>query len=201
MQLARIEEQIAGYWQELRNGRALPARSEVDPRGLEGVLEHMFIIERTGDRKARFRVAGMHLNHLMGMEVRGMAVTSLFNLETRGEAARAFEQVFGLPACIRLDLAGQPGRIGAYPLLGPHGDIDRAMGYVVVEGLLADHATPQRLDVGLVEVLPVGPDHAAYGDQPGQSVAGFAEPASAFRNTGYRRPALRVIRNDDDRRD
>ena len=58
--------------------RAVPMRSDVDPRGIERSLEHAFILERIAPQMARFRLAGMHLTDLMGMEVRGMPTTALF---------------------------------------------------------------------------------------------------------------------------
>ncbi|MCB2111761.1 MAG: PAS domain-containing protein, partial [Rhodobacteraceae bacterium] len=62
---------VRAYWEALRAGREVPYRSEIDPRGIESALEHTFVLERIAPRIARFRLAGVHLCDLMGMEVRG----------------------------------------------------------------------------------------------------------------------------------
>ncbi len=36
--------QVDAYWEALRNGRLMPERAEVDPRGLECALEYAFIL-------------------------------------------------------------------------------------------------------------------------------------------------------------
>ena len=71
--------QVEAYWEALRGTRIVPKRSEIDPRGIEGALENAFIVERVAPGIARLRIAGSHLNDLMGMEVRGMPLTALFN--------------------------------------------------------------------------------------------------------------------------
>jgi hypothetical protein len=88
--LARIE----GYWETLRQGRTAPARSEIDPRGLENVLENAFVLDSVAPGVARLRVAGNHLSDLMGMEVRGMPMTALAMPEARDELMNALEFVF-----------------------------------------------------------------------------------------------------------
>ena len=81
--------EVEAYWSGLRDGRAMPARADVDPRGIQSALEYAFILERIAPGVARFRVAGMHLNDLMGMEVRGMPLTAMFVPEGRKEISAA----------------------------------------------------------------------------------------------------------------
>ena len=61
--------EVEAYWEGLRMGRTVPMRSEIDPRGIERALEFTFILERIAPGLARFRLSGMHLNDLLGMEV------------------------------------------------------------------------------------------------------------------------------------
>ena len=63
-QLNKIEQ----YWNEVRGKRLVPSRCEIDPRGMQGVLGHTFILERIAGGLARFRIAGSHLNELTGLE-------------------------------------------------------------------------------------------------------------------------------------
>lgn len=194
MRITQIEKQIASYWEGLRDGRPVPYRSEVDPRGLEGVLEYMFILERTGDGQARLRVAGMHLNRLMGMEVRGMEISSLFVPDVRVEVVRAFDRVFDTPAHMGFDLAGRTGRVVAFPLRGPSGNVDRAMGCVVAPGSETSTDTPTRLDIGHVELSPIAGSSRHIQGQ--RTATGMEDPPASFDRTPRRRPVLRVIRND-----
>ncbi|MEL6207154.1 MAG: PAS domain-containing protein, partial [Pseudomonadota bacterium] len=92
--LAELED----YWHSLRGNRIVPARSEVDPRRIENALEYAFIVERIAPGMARFRLAGMHLNDLMGMEVRGMPLTAFFDPDARKRVSAAMERVFDDPA-------------------------------------------------------------------------------------------------------
>ena len=69
--------EVRGYWEGLRKGSDLPRRDEIDPRGIVGALENTFLLERVAPGVARFRLAGMQLHDLMGMDVRGMPLTAL----------------------------------------------------------------------------------------------------------------------------
>ncbi len=71
--------QAEAYWTALLTGRGVPMRSQIDPRGLENILEYTFILERIAPGLARYRLAGSHLNNLAGMEVRGMPLTTFLN--------------------------------------------------------------------------------------------------------------------------
>ena len=85
---------IEAYWDELRRGRIAPARSEIDPRDLNSVLEYAFVLDAVAPGIARLRVAGNHLADLMGMEVRGMPITALVLPEARAELMNALDYVF-----------------------------------------------------------------------------------------------------------
>ena len=103
---------VRAYWEALRAGREVPYRSEIDPRGIESALEHTFVLERIAPRIARFRLAGVHLCDLMGMEVRGMPVTAFFAPPARAEIESILGRVFDGPETAELTLAGDvaPGR-------------------------------------------------------------------------------------------
>lgn len=72
VQPARVVADLRAYWDELRQGRAVPTRADVQPAGIGDGLDYAFILERIAPGAARFRLAGRHLVDLMGMEVRGM---------------------------------------------------------------------------------------------------------------------------------
>ncbi len=149
--------QVEGYWEALKGGRLVPDRAEVDPRGLAGALEHAFIVERIAPGLARFRVAGMHLSDLMGLEVRGMPISATFTPDGRPELSRALEAAFNEPARIRMFLKGEDGigrpallgEMALLPLRADAGEVSRALGCLVMEGRIGRQ--PRRLSVTGVE--------------------------------------------------
>lgn len=107
--------QVDAYWEGLREGRLMPCRSEVDPRGLQGALEYAMLMEVVAPGIARVRVSGMHLNDLMGMEVRGMPITAFFDPADRQRLSDVLKEVVSGPKVAELTLSS-PGGIGRSPL-------------------------------------------------------------------------------------
>ena len=64
------------YWNRLRNGRAAPKRSEVEPRAISSVLSDTFILA-VGEETV-FRLAGTRLCATYGRELTGLPFRSLF---------------------------------------------------------------------------------------------------------------------------
>lgn len=202
-----VLDRVEGYWNTLRNGRLLPSRNEVDPRGLEGVLGYAFILERVTGGLARFRIAGSHMTALAGLELRRMPVSALFTAESRAELAEAMTAVFEEPATARLALRS-PGGFGRsqlegqmllLPLRSDLGDVSRVLGAIRMSGRIG--RTPRRLSIagqvrrtligysGITEPVFAGPS-AETGSAPGSR-------RTTRRETGSERPYLRlVIAND-----
>ena len=135
-------DRIASYWNSVRGTRLVPSRCEIDPRGLDGILGHAFILERITGGLARFRIAGSHLTELTGLELRQMPLSALFLPSSREILADALEAVFDEPAIVRMGISS-PGGFGRPPLQGELillplrsdlGDIDRVLGGIVFEG-------------------------------------------------------------------
>ncbi|SIS73667.1 PAS domain-containing protein [Phaeovulum vinaykumarii] len=191
----RVISDLRGYWEALRGGRPVPARSDVDPRGIERALEYTFILERVAPGMARFRLAGMHLSDLMGMEVRGMPLTAFFTPVARRQVAEALERVFQGPEVAELTLTAEAGigkpsmnaRLLLLPLKSDLGDITRVLGCLVSAGEIG--RTPRRFDVVSVDSKPVIAGRpvdmpAAIRPRPTQpeTPAPAARPASTFRS-------------------
>jgi hypothetical protein len=96
--------QTRAYWEALRQGSALPQRKAVDPRGLVGVLDRVFLAERIGRGIAQIRIAGSELTEFAGLDVRGLPLCCLFGTESRGLLADTLEKVFTGPAVAEIDL-------------------------------------------------------------------------------------------------
>ena len=101
--------ELEAYWELLRDGRLVPDRSEVDPRGFPGALSQTFLLERIAPGLARIRVTGRHLSDLMGIDMQGLPLTSLFLPEARPTIIEILSAVFEEPAVAACD-AVEPRR-------------------------------------------------------------------------------------------
>ncbi|MBS0574055.1 MAG: PAS domain-containing protein [Proteobacteria bacterium] len=200
--------EVRAYWEALRAGRRVPLRSDIDPRGIEGALDHAFILERIAPQVARFRLAGTHLGDLMGMEVRGMPLTTLFTPLARTAAGAIVEGVFRRPEVAELILAGETGpgrpalvaRMILLPLRSDLGDISRALGCLCALGQTG--RAPRRFDLTGVTAAPIG-DGPGTGDGPATgdgrpAPPGLAEaPATFAPAASPGRAHLRLVRTGD----
>lgn len=191
LHLADFNQQRAGqillelraYWDRLRQGRAIPDRADVEPRGIRAGLDFAFVLERIAPGAARFRLAGRHLIELMGMEVRGMPLCSVLNPSSRGRLSDVLESVFKAPQIAELWLNseagyGRPeltGRMLILPLRSDLGDVTRALGCLVAEGEIG--RAPRRFDLTSDQVSPVIPGAQTLTPSP----SGFSEPAPPWR--------------------
>lgn len=200
MKFPAISE-VRAYWEALRNGCLVPMRSEIDPRGIERALEQAFILERVAPKVARFRLAGMHLTDLMGMEVRGMPVTSFFTAAARVRVAEAVEQVFASPAAAELGLMAETGfgkptleaRMLILPLQSDLGDVSRALGCLIADGRIG--RAPRRFEI--VEATVTALAGSPVMQRPARTAPGFAEPQCPYSAPpkGHR-SHLRLVKSD-----
>lgn len=193
--------QVRAYWEALRRNGLPPFRSEIDPRGIADALECGFIVERVAPGVARFRIAGMHLADLMGMDVRGMPVLSLIDPPARTEFGRTLEAVFAGPATLELVLEadrgiGRPaleGRMLLLPLRRDDGAVALALGCLATEGAIG--RAPRRFAVARRTMVPLAGPAVARVPEPG-----FAEPAALFAvRPPVGKPKLRLVKSDQPR--
>lgn len=176
------------YWNSIRKGRAVPARSDVDPREIARLLDYAFILERIAPGAARMRLAGRHLIDLMGMEVRGMPICAFLNGPSRGRFSDVLETVFKAPQIAELTLHSKSGyarpeldaKMLLLPLRSDFGDVTRAFGCLVAEG---DHGiAPRRFDMVRDAVFPIIDGGTVL--TPSPSTIGFAEQPAPFERAG-----------------
>lgn len=142
---------VDAYWESLRRGAALPHRGDIDPRGIEDALNHAFILESLGAGHARIRIAGLHLNETMGMEVRGMPIAALFSPAAREGFGRVIRRVLNGPAKISLTLKGADrpttsnARMLLLPLCDDQGVVNRILGTFETKG--TSGPAPQRFKI------------------------------------------------------
>lgn len=207
--------EMRGYWESLRSGRLVPLRSEIDPREISGALEYGFILERLQPGAVRFRLAGMHLCDLMGMEVRGMPLRSFISPTSRARFSATLERVFTQPEIQEYTLisddtngAQLKARLLVLPLKSDGGKVDRAIGCLTTEGVVG--LAPRRFRVLETRVTSlingthtssIAPSEEL--DRLAPRVAGFAEQQETFkpaplpdaeRTTG--KPHLRLVVTD-----
>jgi len=177
--------QAEAYWTALLTGSGVPARSQIDPRGLENIVEYTFVLERIAPGLARFRLAGSHLNTIAGMEVRGMPFTAFFENDARKPASSILEQVFERPAIAELELqsAGKLGRgrlearMILLPLRSDLGDVSRILGVMVSDDAIG--AKPRRFSINTCGIrnIPQMPNQVQ--EAPAREPA-FAEDQRQF---------------------
>ena len=102
-------QQVRAYWEGLRRAGAIPMRAALDPRGMSGVLDRVFLAERIGRGVAQVRIAGSALGEIGGMDLRGLPLTVLFCAEARDLVGQVIEQVLHAPAVAELDLISDRG--------------------------------------------------------------------------------------------
>jgi hypothetical protein len=97
--------QVRAYWEGLRTGGTIPDRTALDPRGLGGVLDRVFLAERIGRGLVQVRIAGSGLAEIAGMDLRGLPLSCLFTAETRPALAEVVEAVATGTRLVEMDLA------------------------------------------------------------------------------------------------
>lgn len=197
---------LRAYWEALRGDNTVPRRSQVDPRGIERALGIAFLAERVAPEVARFRVAGMRVNALMGMEVRGMPLSALMQPDARNTLGRALRRVFDGPAIAEMTVRGTPGltqprlegRMLLLPLQTDDGAITRLLGGLSLSGHIG--AVPRRLEVTGLRILTLGtPGTWEVADTPADTpTEGLAEAPAPFAPQRRGRPHLRVVRDDEE---
>jgi len=107
--------QVDAYWEGLRNGRLMPDRSEVDPRGMKSALEYAMLLEQVVPGVARVRVSGVHLSDLFGMEIRGMPISAFFDAPSREQLTSVVRRLHNRPEVSELKLKS-PAGLGRPPM-------------------------------------------------------------------------------------
>jgi len=203
--------EVRAYWEGLREAGSLPRRDLIDPRGIAGALEQVFLIERIAPGLARFRLAGMGVSAVLGVDVRGMPLSAVFDPAARDRLSPALETVFRDSVALDLWLEAERGigrpaleaRMLLLPLVSTRGLTHLALGCLALEGEIG--RVPRRFAISalLSETLIVARkpvvrpalresglrDHAT----------GFAEAPTAFvpPRPPRGKPQLRLVKSDD----
>lgn len=155
---------LRAYWEGLRNGPNLPRRDQIDPRELLPALEHVFLLEHSGQGQARFRVAGVEVSAMAGQDLSGAAFALLFDPAARDRVTVQLQAMFQGPSVLDVSLLADRGTIRApipahmvvLPLISRRGIIDQAIGCLDGPNLPALSPRRYRIERMLREPLPSG---------------------------------------------
>lgn len=178
---------LLSYWENLRAGRIAPMRSELDPRQITGALDHTFVLEYNGPLDVRFRLAGMALCEMMGMELRGMPARALIDIGHRDELSRVLDDIVASPKIVELVLrtsSKQSPHLNARMLLLPMqndaGQFTRILGCLVSKEPALQ--TPQRFEIADVKTTRIiSTMGAPTPDKAPKLVTGFAEDRTKYK--------------------
>ena len=201
---------FVAYWSSMRKGHDVPRRTDIDPRGIEALLENAFIAEKIAPGLARLRIAGTHLSDLMGMEVRGMPISALIAPEQRDDLAELLVELFDRPAIVKVNLES-PAGVGRrtlkgtlllLPLRSDLGDTSRALGCFLTDGLIG--RAPRRFNImsHSVEAVTAQKQTAVQHVESETVQEGFAEEGMPFQTVPPQhpseRPYLRLVPPGED---
>lgn len=192
VRFAAVRE-VRAYWEALRDDQDLPRREQINPRGMAGALHQVFMVERIAPGLARFRLAGMEINDLMGMEVRGMPLSAMFDPAARARLAELVEKVTATRTIVELDLEADRGigrpalraRLLLLPLKGTAGEADLILGCLACDGQIG--RAPRRFVIAraLEEVVESGVEK--------QSRLHFGLPNGGSKTAFVARPMPRLV--------
>ena len=148
--------EVRAYWEGLRRNGGIPARSDLDPRGLAQTLDRVFIAERIGPGLAQFRIGGSALGECAGADLRGLPVSCLFLTEARARLATVLERVLTTPIAADLRLEADRGigrpalsaRLLLLPLLDAAGQRTLVLGCFGFTGAIG--RAPRRFGIDTV---------------------------------------------------
>jgi hypothetical protein len=200
-QRAQTIAEVRAYWEGLRGAGRIPARSDLDPRGMARALDHVFVAERIGTGLVRLRIAGMALTDLAGLDMKGLPLSTLFLPEARLRLAEVLERVFTLPEAADLHLEaertiGRPAlsaRLLLLPLHSNGGARDLILGCLATEGEIG--RAPRRFAIArAVEERLILPQMPEREDLPEMA---FSEPAAPPPRPLSGKPHLRLVHSAD----
>lgn len=190
---------VRAYWEGLRAGGHIPARQDIDPRGLARALDRVFVAERIGTGLARLRITGSALADIGGMDMKGLPLSVLFVPEARKRLTEALERVFLLPAATEMHLEsersiGRPAleaRLLLLPLLSNNGSRDLVLGCLASDGEVG--RAPRRFAIArTIEERLILPQ-----SQPEAYMPAFAEPPAPPLRPVAGAPKLRLVYSAD----
>lgn len=132
-------KELFQYWNRLRQGRAAPRRTGIEPADIKSLLADTLILERDVRGEPVFRLAGTRICAVFGQELKGFSFPSLWASRDRRVISRLAESCLTNKAVVVLSFEGisrsdrrNPFEMLLLPLDGGR-DNPRALGAIVAE--------------------------------------------------------------------
>lgn len=174
-QMGSLVGAVVSHWSGLRHGGAVPRRADLDPQALASALPNSFLLEQPRPGVVRFRLAGQHLHHTMGMDVRGMPLRAFFEIADRNRLMDMVNRVFTDPATLDLELVSDAqgratleGRMCLMPLRGADDRVNRAIGVLATDGLIG--LPPRRFRIRHSHLTAITPEDSPPEPGPRQTL-------------------------------
>ena len=94
---------LVGYWSRLRQGRAVPDQTDIDPRAIKRMLSYVFILDASDIARPVYRLAGTSLCECFGTELK--AINFLSHWESQSRVALSSLLARSLKTCQPLCLS------------------------------------------------------------------------------------------------
>jgi hypothetical protein len=93
---------LGGYWSRLRNGRAVPDQTDIDPRQIQRLLSYTFILDCENPSRPVYRLAGTALCERFGFELKGTGFLAHWEAQSGLSLASLLRQSLQLrqPVCL-----------------------------------------------------------------------------------------------------
>jgi hypothetical protein len=93
---------LVGYWSRLRNGRAVPDQTDIDPRAIKRMLPYVFILDVATPSHPIYRLAGTALCERYGFELKGTGFLSHWEPQSANAMTALMRQALALrqPVCL-----------------------------------------------------------------------------------------------------
>ena len=111
--------QLFQYWNRLRDGRAAPRRTDIEPADIKSLLADTFILEKDSRGEAVFRLAGTRLCATYGRELKGFSFPSLWLPKDQQMISRLVHSAFLAKSVVVITFDGlsRNSRVTGFELL------------------------------------------------------------------------------------
>jgi hypothetical protein len=93
---------LVGYWSRLRQGRAVPDQTDIDPRAIKRLLSYTFILDCENPGRPVYRLAGTALCERFGFELKGTGFLAHWEAQSGLSLSPLLRQALKLcqPVCV-----------------------------------------------------------------------------------------------------
>lgn len=94
---------VLAHWLEIRRGRFMPARGDIDPAGFRAALAYVWLCDYVPETNGfRYRLAGEEVNALYGVSLVGRELSDSLPPDSRAEVLERYRRMLREPAVIHM---------------------------------------------------------------------------------------------------